>query len=92
MADQDEPERLPPPPFWRTRYCAFEVMARAERRFITPDMIVSVLDRPARKRAQSNGRVRYWGLIRGLGAYPSVITLADGMTVYTYYLDEDYKP
>ncbi len=26
--------------------CAFEVMARAERRAVTPDMIISVLDRP----------------------------------------------
>jgi hypothetical protein len=53
----DEPERLPPPPFWRTHYCAFEVMARAERRAVTPDMIISVLDRPTRRVVQDNGRV-----------------------------------
>jgi hypothetical protein len=61
MADRDdEPERLPPPPVWRTRYCAFEVMARAERRHITPDMILSVLHRPARRVVQPNGRIRRW--------------------------------
>ncbi len=88
----EEPERLPPPPFWRTRYCAFEVMARAERRAITADMIVSVLDRPTRRMVQDNGRVRYWGLIHDLGNYLSVITLADGETVHTYYIDEDFAP
>ncbi len=88
----DAPERLPPPPFWRTRYCAFEVMARAERRVITPAMIVGVLDRPARRVVQDNGRVRYWGLIRDLGSYLSIITLADGETVHTYYIDEDFAP
>ena len=88
----EEPERLPPPPFWRTRYCAFEVMARAERRTISPDMILSVLASPARKMAQANGRVRCWGLIRDVGSYLSVITLADGETVHTYYFDEDFRP
>jgi hypothetical protein len=66
-------------------------MARAERRRITPDMILSVLNRPARRTVQPNGRVRYWGLIRELGAYVSVITLSDGETVHTYYVDEDFK-
>jgi hypothetical protein len=31
-------------------------------------------------------------LIRELGAYLSVITLADGETVHTYYVDEDFQP
>jgi hypothetical protein len=67
-------------------------MARAERRVITPAMIVGVLDRPARRVVQDNGRVRYWGLIRDLGSYLSIITLADGETVHTYYIDEDFAP
>jgi hypothetical protein len=67
-------------------------MARAERRAISPEMIVSVLQLPTRRVIQPNGRVRYWGLIRDLGAYLSVITLADGETVHTYYVDEDFKP
>lgn len=88
----EEPERLPPPPFWRTRYCAFTVMARAERRFISPEMILSVLNRPVRRAVQDNGRVRYWGPISTTGDYLSVITLADGETVHTYYIDEDFRP
>jgi hypothetical protein len=74
----DQPERFPPPPFWRTRHCALDVMARAERRYITPDMVLSVLDRPARRIVQPNGRIRHWGLIRDQGGHLSVITLADG--------------
>jgi hypothetical protein len=27
-----DPDRLPPPPFWRTRYFAFTVMGKADRR------------------------------------------------------------
>lgn len=87
-----EPESFPPPPFWRTRYCAFEVMARADRRAITPDMIIAVLEKPVRRLVQPNGRVRYWGLARELGGYLSVITLGDGHTVHTYYVDEEFRP
>lgn len=87
-----EPERFPPPLFYRTRYCAFEVMARAERRFITPDMVVAVLDNPVKRLVQPNGRVRYWGLVREIGGYLSVVTLADGETVHTYYVDEEFRP
>jgi hypothetical protein len=28
ISDKSEPERLPPPPFWRTRYFAFDVLPR----------------------------------------------------------------
>ncbi len=46
--DEAEPPRLPPPPFWRTRYFANSVMARPDRRIIEPGMILSVLVRPYR--------------------------------------------
>jgi hypothetical protein len=88
----DEPETLPPPPFRRTRYCALAVMARAERRRIMPDMVLSCLARPIRKRRQPNGRVRYWAWVDDLGSYLTVITLEDGETVHTYYVDEDFRP
>ena len=67
-------------------------MARAERRRIMPEMILSVLNRPARRHIQSNGRVRYWGFVQDLGDYLNVITLSDGETVHTYYVDEDFRP
>ena len=40
----DEPERLPPLPFWRTRYFAFDVMLR--RPYLDPIEIRRILDRP----------------------------------------------
>jgi hypothetical protein len=41
---------------------------------------------------QDNYRVRYWHTIHDLGSYLSVISLADGETVHSYYIDEDFAP
>ena len=86
------PERLPPPPFWRTRYFANAVMARQDRRAIAPDMIVSVLERPHRTERQLTGRVRYWGWVPALSHWLRVVTLDDGETVHTAFLDRDFQP
>jgi len=53
------PERLPPPPFWRTRYFAMDVLAR--RRYLDPAEIIQVLGRPTRKTRQEDGRIHHWG-------------------------------
>lgn len=87
-----EPERLPPPPFWRTRYFALSVMARPDRRMIDPIMIICVLNAPFRKERESNGRVRYWGWIADLGHWLRVVTLEDGETVHNAMLDRDFLP
>lgn len=57
-----------------------------------PTMVQAVLENPLRKVVQPNGRVRYWGWVRDLDGYLSVITLADGETVHTYYCDEGFRP
>jgi len=87
-----DPERLPPPPFWRTRYFAMSVMARQDRRMIEPIMIKSVLNAPHDKERESSGRVRFWGYIAELGHWLRVVTLADGETVHNAMLDRDYVP
>lgn len=87
-----EPERLPPPPFWRTRYFALTVMARPDRRGIEPGMISSVLNRPVRKEQESNGRVRFWGYVHERGHWLRVVTLADGETVHNAMFDRDFTP
>jgi hypothetical protein len=56
----DEPERLPPPPFWRTQYLALVVMGKADRRWIDPAEIARAIAMPIRKERQADGRVRYW--------------------------------
>ena len=45
-----DPERLPPPPFWRTRYFAFDVLPR--RPYLDPLDIKRILARPDRKLVQ----------------------------------------
>jgi hypothetical protein len=87
-----EPERLPPPPFWRTRYFALSVMARPDRRMIDPIMIISVLNAPFRKEREPSGRFRRWGYISELGHWLRVVTLEDGQTVHNAMLDRDFQP
>src|SRR6267378_1438715 len=55
----DEPERLPPPPFWRTKYFAFDVLPR--RDYLDPIEIRRILRRPERREVQDDGRIRLWG-------------------------------
>jgi len=44
-----DPPRLPPPPFWRTRYFALTVMAKADRQWIDPLDVLQVLRQPVRR-------------------------------------------
>ncbi len=87
-----EPERLPPPPFWRTRYFERVVSKRPERWMVTPGMIISVVKAPARKEQEPNGRIRHWGHIAELNRWLRVITLDDGETVHNAFLDRSFKP
>jgi hypothetical protein len=85
-----EPPRLPPPPFWRTRYFALTVMAKADRRWIDPLDILQTLRQPVRSERQSDGRIRYWAYIARLGTYIRVVTLPDGETVHNVFKDNDF--
>ena len=87
MAD---PERLPPPPFWRTRYFANDVLSR--RPYLDPIEIKRIVSRPDRRTVQSDGRIRAWGHAASVDAYLRGILLADGETVHNAFLDEDYQP
>jgi len=85
-----EPERLPPPPFWRTRYFAFDILAR--RDCLDPIEIQRIVRRPERRQVQANGRIRLWGYAASLGGYLRVVLLSDGQTVHNAFYDEDYRP
>jgi hypothetical protein len=85
-----EPERLPPPPFWRTRYFAFDILAR--RDYLDPIEIQRIVRRPERRQVQANGRIRLWGYAASLGGYHRVVLLSDGQTVHNAFYDEDYRP
>ena len=72
----DEPERLPPPPFWRTRYFAFDVLPR--RDYLDSIEIRRVIRRPERREREPSGRVRLWGYAPSLGGYLRVVLLSVG--------------
>lgn len=86
----DEPERLPPPPFWRTRYFAFDVLPR--RPELDPTEIRRVIARPERRVVQSDGRIRLYGFSASLERYLRVVLLSDGETVHNAFLDEGFVP
>lgn len=85
-----DPERLPPPPFWRTRYFAFDVLPR--RPDLDPIEIRRIIGRPERRIVQSDGRIRLYGLSETLGGYLRVVLLSDGETVHKAFLDESCLP
>jgi hypothetical protein len=83
---------LPPPPFWRTRYFAFEVMARPDRRGIDVADIQRAIAQPAREFRQADGRVRYWFWVADRGKWLRVVTEPDGETVHNAFWDRGFKP
>ena len=86
----DPPDRLPPPPFWRTRYFAFDVLPR--RPYLDPIEIRRIIRQPERKTVQPDGRIRLYGYAASLDGYLRVVLLPDGETVHNAFLDEDFRP
>lgn len=64
----------------------------ARRLYLTEDWIERVMRNPLRTETQSNGRIRYWGLVEELGKYLRVVTEADGETVHNAFLDRGFRP
>ena len=92
MLPMTEPERLPPPPFWRTWYYENRVLRKADRKWLVSEDIVKVLAHPIRTQVQGDGRIRHWAYIPHLKAYIRVVTLADGQTVHNAFKDRDFRP
>ena len=90
MSQQGEPERLAPPPFWRTRYFAFDVLPR--RPYLDPIEMIRILRKPERRVIQKDGRIRLHGWATSIDAYLRVVFLADGETVHIAFVDEDFQP
>jgi hypothetical protein len=87
---EDDPARLPPPPFWRTRYFAFDVLLR--RPYLDLLDIQRIKRRPDRKFVQPDGRIRLYGYSESLGCHLRVVLLSDGETVHNAFADEDFVP
>ena len=86
----NEPERLPPPPFWRTRYFAFDVLPR--RPNLDPIEIRRIIAFPDRREIQQDGRIRLYGYSESMGCYLRVVLLSDGETVHNAFPDEGFDP
>ena len=86
----NEPERLPPPPVWRTRYFAFDVLSR--RPYLDFADIRRVIARPERRAIKPDGRIRLYGFSESLGCYLRVVLLSDGETVHNAFADEGFAP
>ncbi|CAO3415661.1 hypothetical protein [Azospirillum doebereinerae] len=90
MTRAAEPERLSPPPFWRTRYFAFDVLPR--RPDLDPLDIQRIVARPEARIVQPDGRIRLYGYSETLGRNLRVVVLSDGVTVHNAFPDEQYAP
>jgi hypothetical protein len=85
-----ELDRLVPPPFWRTRYFAFDVLSRWP--YLDPMEIIKIVARPLRRQVQADGRLRLWGYAASIDGDLRVVLLPDGETVHNAFLDEDFAP
>ena len=84
-------DRVPPPPFWRTRYFA-EVVVTKPDRDMTSTEIAATLAAPTRREVQSDGRIRHWRWFPARGRWLRVVTLADGVTVHNAFWDRGFRP
>jgi len=73
-----------------TRY--FDEQVLRKRPYIRPEWCAAVIAAPIRKEIQADGRIKFWGLIDGLGGRVlRVVTLADGETVHNAFPDRSFK-
>jgi hypothetical protein len=86
------PERIPPPPLWRTRYFALEVMAQPDRRDIDLADVSRAVAQPARKQRQHDGRLPHWYWVTERQRWLRVVTEPDGETVHNAFWDRDFEP
>lgn len=71
-----------------TRYFREQVMRK--RPYIT-EWCKLVMEHPAEREVQPDGRVRYWAYVPELGKYLRVVTLEDGETVHNAFPDRGYR-
>jgi len=85
-------DRLPPPPFWRTRYFDEEVMARPDRQDIGFGDVDQARLAPYRSEQQPDGRFRRWLWVAARRRWLRVIIEPDGETVHNAFWDRNFKP
>ena len=72
-----------------TRY--FEERVLRKRPYIRREWCERALREPLRREVQPDGRVRRWVFVKELERYLRVVTLEDGETVHTAFLDRRFR-
>ena len=76
-----------------TRY--FEEQVLRKRPYIQRAWCAEVLARPIRREEQSDGRIRFWGIVQdpagGRARHLRVVTLDDGETVHNAFFDRGFR-
>ena len=62
-----------------------------DRIMITDSWISRVLQDPADRLVQSDGRIRVWGWIKERNRYLRVVLLEDGETVHNAFFDRSFQ-
>ena len=72
----------------------FQAMRRRpDRVLIQLEWIQRVIENPAKKQIQADGRIRLWTPIEEMeGRYLRVVLLPDGETVHNAFFDRRFKP
>ncbi|MDA0733540.1 MAG: hypothetical protein O2909_04930 [Chloroflexi bacterium] len=73
-----------------SRYHLTDVLIR--RPYLQDQWIEAILVNPIKTEVQSDGRVRYWGYVEGIGKYVRVVTEPDGETVHNAFPDRRFRP
>lgn len=75
-----------------TRY--FEEQVLHKRPYIEPRWCEAVVQAPLHRKAQPDGRIRFWGTVvdprDGKTRYLRVVTLDDGVTIHNAFFDRDF--
>jgi hypothetical protein len=73
-----------------TRYFREQVLRK--RAYIKIEWCERILAEPFARAVQSDGRLRFWGIVPEFGnRVLRIVTLADGETVHNAFPDRDFK-
>jgi hypothetical protein len=72
-----------------TRY--FEEQVLRKRPYIKREWCERIISNPLKREVQSDGRIRYWGIVQELGLRAlRVVTLEDGDTIHNAFPDRNF--
>jgi hypothetical protein len=71
----------------------FRNKVQRDRPYATVEVCIEVIEQPLRRQVQSDGRIRFWAIVPGLGGRAlRVVTLSDGTTIHNAFFDRRFRP